>query len=86
MWTRHEGFLDLVREVWDQPSGAHGLLGLQIKLVRVKKALKWWNKEVFGNIHANIKAMEEEIALAQANFEANPSPTNRATINKAIAT
>ena len=54
MWTRHEGFLELVREAWDQPSGAHGLLGLQIKLAKVKKTLKRWNREVFGNIHANI--------------------------------
>lgn len=39
-----------------------------------------------GNIHANIKNMEGEIAAAQASFEADPSPLNRATINKAIAT
>ncbi|XP_047943003.1 uncharacterized protein LOC125189817 [Salvia hispanica] len=86
MWTRHEGFLGLVREVWVQPTGAGGLLSLQIKLARVKRALKEWNREVFGNIHANVKNMEVEIAAAQANYEADPSAANRAIINKSIAT
>ena len=85
MWTRHAGFLDLVKEEWAHPSGGQGLLGLQIKLARIKKTLKWWNKEVFGNIHANVKNMEVEIAEAQSNFEADPSPVNRTAINKAIA-
>ncbi|XP_047943002.1 uncharacterized protein LOC125189815 [Salvia hispanica] len=85
MWTRHEGFLDLVREVWAQTLDAHGLLGFQIKLAKVKQSLKWWNKEVFGNIHANIKIMDEEIAAAQAWFEEDLSPANRMLINKHIA-
>ncbi|XP_041995763.1 uncharacterized protein LOC121745889 [Salvia splendens] len=85
MWVRHDGFLQLVQDIWAQPTGASGLLNLQTKLARSKKALKAWNKEVFGNIHANLQAMEEGIAQAQANFEADPTPRNRTEINKNIA-
>lgn len=65
-----------------QPTGAGGLLNLQLKFARIKKTLKGWNNDVFGNIHSNLRNMEEEVALAQANFEADPSPGNRANINK----
>ncbi|XP_042059507.1 uncharacterized protein LOC121804020 [Salvia splendens] len=51
---------------------------------REQKALKAWNKEVFGNIHANLKAKKEGTAQAQADFEAD-TPRNRTEINKSIA-
>ncbi|XP_041999990.1 uncharacterized protein LOC121749486 [Salvia splendens] len=85
MWVRHDGFLQLVQDIWAQTTGASGLLNLQTKLARSKKALKAGNKEVFGNIHANLQAMEEGIAQAQAYFEADPTPWNRTEINKNIA-
>ncbi|XP_042019068.1 uncharacterized protein LOC121766902 [Salvia splendens] len=67
------------------PTEVEGLLNLQIKLARVKKTLKKWNKEVFGNIHSNLRGMEEKIAMAQADFKDRPSPENRMEINKLIA-
>ncbi|XP_042003908.1 uncharacterized protein LOC121752883 [Salvia splendens] len=85
MWIRHEGFADLVQDVWDEPTGAGGLINLEIKLARIKKAFKRWNKEIFGNIHSNLKSMEDKIAMAQAEFEADPTPVNRIAINKNIA-
>ncbi|XP_042027200.1 uncharacterized protein LOC121774379 [Salvia splendens] len=68
-----------------RPTEAEGLLNLQIKLARVKKALKSWNKEVFGNIHSNIRDMDGRIVSAQADFEERPTPENRTEINKSIA-
>ncbi|XP_042012191.1 uncharacterized protein LOC121760618 [Salvia splendens] len=85
MWTRHEGFINLVHEDWGIPTEAEGLLNLKIKLARTKKTLKRWNKEVFGNIHANLRESEGRIAVAQAEFEANPAPRNRADLNKDVA-
>ncbi|XP_042005794.1 uncharacterized protein LOC121754517 [Salvia splendens] len=55
MWVRHEGFGDLVKEDWMAPTEAEGILNLKIKLARIKSTLKRWNKEVFGNIHSNLK-------------------------------
>ncbi|XP_041999981.1 uncharacterized protein LOC121749476 [Salvia splendens] len=85
MWVRHEGFAELVQEDWTVPTEAEGLLNLKIKLSRIKKTFKRWNKEVFENIHANLRNCEENIALAQTEFEENPSPRNRMEINKQIA-
>ncbi|XP_042009274.1 uncharacterized protein LOC121757873 [Salvia splendens] len=48
MWIRHERFLAVVKNAWEEPTGAGGLLNIQIKHSRVKRALKEWNKEVFG--------------------------------------
>ncbi|XP_042045403.1 uncharacterized protein LOC121791592 [Salvia splendens] len=62
MWIRHGRFMDVVQKAWEEPTGASGLLNIQIKHARVKRALKEWNKEVFGNIHANLKNKEEAIA------------------------
>ncbi|XP_042005796.1 uncharacterized protein LOC121754520 [Salvia splendens] len=85
MWVRHEGFADLVRGDWMAPTEATGLLNLKNKLARIKQTFKWWSKEVIGNIHANLKACEENIAVAQSEFEGDPSARNRMEINKQIA-
>ncbi|XP_042023120.1 uncharacterized protein LOC121770455 [Salvia splendens] len=85
MWVPHEGFAELVREDWMAPTEAEGLLNLKIKLARIKRTFKRWNKEIFGNIHANLKTCEENIAVAQSKFEGNPSAQNRMEDNKQIA-
>ncbi|XP_041999976.1 uncharacterized protein LOC121749471 [Salvia splendens] len=85
MWVRHGGFNELVREDWMAPTDAEGLFNLKLKFARIKGALKRWNKEVFGNIHANLKNCEENIAEAQADFEGNASARNRMEVNKRIA-
>lgn len=69
MWTRLEGFVELVQNCWSRPIEAKGLLDLQIKLARTKRTLQQWNREVFGNIHNNLKEMEEEIVTAQSAFD-----------------
>ncbi|XP_047949120.1 uncharacterized protein LOC125194951 [Salvia hispanica] len=84
MWVRHPNFMETVRAAWEQPTDSVGLLNLQIKMNRTKQALKQWNKEVFGNIHANLRDAEEKIAEAQCNFETNPSASNRACVNQYV--
>ncbi|XP_042059497.1 uncharacterized protein LOC121804005 [Salvia splendens] len=85
MWVRHEGFAGVVQDDWMAPTEAPRLLNLKIKLARIKRKFKRWNKEVFENIHANLKTCEENIAVAQSEFEGNPSARNRAEVNKQIA-
>ncbi|XP_041999992.1 uncharacterized protein LOC121749493 [Salvia splendens] len=85
MCVRHEGFADLVRRDWMATTEAAGLLNLKIKLASIKQTFKRWNKEVFGNIHANLKACEENIFVAQSEFEEDPSARNRMEINKQMA-
>src|SRR5438067_8440368 len=59
MWVRHPTFLDLVRQVWGQDTGAMGMRCLQIKLGRMKKALKSWNWHTFGNIFHRLQQAQQ---------------------------
>ncbi|XP_042009207.1 uncharacterized protein LOC121757788 [Salvia splendens] len=69
----------------DLLSGYHGMRNLQLKLTRTKGALKRWNKEVFGNLFANLRKAEEEAVKAQELFDTTPSPANRLKMNRATA-
>ena len=50
MWFKADGFKDLIRSQW----ACYGVSGssshcLSVKLKVLKKNIKMWNKEVFGN-------------------------------------
>ncbi|XP_042016224.1 uncharacterized protein LOC121764235 [Salvia splendens] len=85
MWIRHLEFKGVVTSSWAQPTEAVGLLNFQVKLARLKKVLKRWNKEVFGNLHAILREAEERVVSAQGAYEADPYLINRSNINKHIA-
>ncbi|KAK6160616.1 hypothetical protein DH2020_003997 [Rehmannia glutinosa] len=84
MWTRHHSFTDTVAEVWKHPTGFHGMLNLHHKLIRVKQKLKWWNKQVFGNIFQKLSEAEAKVVAAEKRYDANPNPTSRIALNLAI--
>ncbi|KAK6152573.1 hypothetical protein DH2020_012212 [Rehmannia glutinosa] len=63
MWARHQSFLSTVAQVLEAPIGLSRLLNLHHKLVMVKQKLKWWNKNVFGNIFAKLKEAETSVSL-----------------------
>ena len=85
MWVRHHTFLQEVDKNWSASTGERGMLNLQIKLGRLKKCLKVWNKTVFGNIFVKLKQAEEDAQDALKLFEQNPSPASRAEMNKTAA-
>ncbi|XP_059629996.1 uncharacterized protein LOC132272953 [Cornus florida] len=63
MWLRAEGFLERVRSWW----AGYGVVGtpshsLASKLRFLKKILKFWNKEVFGNLAWRKNRVLSEIA------------------------
>lgn len=55
---------------------------LYAKLSRVKKALRMWSKEAFGNIFTQKAILEDIIKDKKAAFEIDPSPINRAELKK----
>ncbi|KAF6141656.1 hypothetical protein GIB67_001208 [Kingdonia uniflora] len=61
MWTMHDKFAEFVQENW--PQGVYGncLSSLVYKLKRLKGALKFWNKEVFGDVKCNITKLQDRI-------------------------
>ena len=54
MWLKAEGFKDLIRS-WCTGYDVSGSFNhcLVVKLKTLKKDLKVWNKEVFGNVSFN---------------------------------
>ncbi|XP_042443883.1 uncharacterized protein LOC122028980 [Zingiber officinale] len=77
MWVRHRDFMQTVRLNWCLPSVAQGLQRLQMKLRRLKEHLKWWNMEVFGNIHDRVLQAEESMAAAEHAYDRDPTEQSR---------
>ncbi|XP_073154059.1 uncharacterized protein [Henckelia pumila] len=73
MWTRHPGFLQTIRLNWNMPCSLQGMPRLFAKLKRLKGHLKWWNRDVFGNLFDKIAEAERSVRLAEAACEADPS-------------
>ncbi|XP_073138456.1 uncharacterized protein [Henckelia pumila] len=76
MWFSHQGFMQTVRLNWNNPCPYIDLSKLVFKLKRLKIHLKWWNKDVFGNVHDNVKVLDLKASQAQVDFDDNPSEEN----------
>ena len=85
MWVRHHTFLEEVQKCWSEPMGEKGMLNLQLKLGRAKKCLKWWNKNVFGNVFEKVKQADMEAQEALKKFEQDQSPFLRMEMNRTSA-
>ncbi|KAL0368129.1 UNVERIFIED_CONTAM: hypothetical protein Scaly_1031800 [Sesamum calycinum] len=66
MWTRHHDLLNTIEQSWKAPTGTYGLVNLQQKLYKLKQHLKWWNKNIFGDLFANMR-MAQELVLSKEN-------------------
>ncbi|XP_035540358.1 uncharacterized protein LOC118344262 [Juglans regia] len=71
MWCSHDGFLMCVKEAWNQQDTASGLLKLSIRLKRTKIALRAWNKNVFGRVDVNIRALEERLEFLDTQLQSS---------------
>ncbi|VFQ82108.1 unnamed protein product, partial [Cuscuta campestris] len=60
-------------------------LGLSAKLKELRKSLRTWNKDIFGNVFQNLKEAEYKANSAQDKFEQNSNPENLVEFNKANA-
>ncbi|KAI3465771.1 hypothetical protein Pfo_022434 [Paulownia fortunei] len=76
MWARHHAFKEAVNSSWQQPTNNQGMINLQQKLYRLKQFLRWWNKNIFGDIFENIKKAEQEVANSETKFDNNPCDSN----------
>ncbi|XP_040986544.1 uncharacterized protein LOC121234610 [Juglans microcarpa x Juglans regia] len=71
MWCLHDGFLMCVKEAWNKQDVASGLLKLSIRLKRAKLALRAWNKNVFGKVDVNIRALEERLDFLENQLQSD---------------
>ncbi|KAK9931811.1 hypothetical protein M0R45_019074 [Rubus argutus] len=72
MWLEHKDFLSFVKDCWCSIS-AHGcpLTVLQHKLRVLRKALRSWNWEVFGDVHHRVKLDLDALAEIQNDIVAS---------------
>ncbi|XP_022869151.1 uncharacterized protein LOC111388627 [Olea europaea var. sylvestris] len=73
MWCEHEGFLPLVEAAWRLGESGLMLGGLEkvmAKLKATKKALKLWNKELFGRVDNVILELEERVGALDSRLQA----------------
>ncbi|KAK3184200.1 hypothetical protein Dsin_031486 [Dipteronia sinensis] len=65
MWVSHPSFLNLVRSVWSSSIAGSGSGIVVQKLKLLKKALRRWIWEVFGDIALNVSNANEKVMLIQ---------------------
>ncbi|KAI3452547.1 hypothetical protein Pfo_009211 [Paulownia fortunei] len=55
------------------------------KLIRLKKFLKWWNWNMFGDIFDKIKQAQKEVAKAETTFDDTPTEATQTELNRCTA-
>lgn len=53
-WINHKDFMKVVEEQWEGRLSRNPLLNCHLKLKKLRKFLRSWNWEVFGNFHRKI--------------------------------
>ncbi|KAG6489092.1 hypothetical protein ZIOFF_050350 [Zingiber officinale] len=81
-WTNDKIWKWLDRILISPSQNAQNFL---FKLRRLKGHLKWWNLEVFGNIHDNVEKEEFNYSVAEKAFDSQPSLENKLEMSKCQA-
>ncbi|GER42507.1 3-dehydroquinate dehydratase, partial [Striga asiatica] len=84
-WVRHHSFHDTVRDSWLQPTGLFGIRNLEAKLGRLRRRLRQWNWDVFGNLHQRLAAAQSAHATAERAYDLDPTPGNRTAMHRCHA-
>ncbi|GAA0160574.1 reverse transcriptase [Lithospermum erythrorhizon] len=85
MWFHHPNFIRLVEESWGKPIHGNPLYVLGAKLKRLKKDLKEWNKNIFGNVFNMVENADEEVQECEAEYEKAATAENREALHRARA-
>ncbi|VFQ77313.1 unnamed protein product [Cuscuta campestris] len=80
-WSKNHTFIKVLEGNWGKYCGG-GMKGLMDKLSKLSKVLQHWNKTTFGNITSTVEALEKDLQQAEQEFDANPTPNNRAFMNE----
>ncbi|GER55466.1 RNA-directed DNA polymerase [Striga asiatica] len=85
MWVRHHSFHDIVRDSWLQPTGLFGMRILEAKLGRLRRRLRQWNWDVFGNLHQRLSAAQSAHVEAERAYDLDPTRENRTAMHRCHA-
>jgi hypothetical protein len=71
MWISHPDCANVIQHSWNVNVVGCPMYVLSEKLKRLKNDLKAWNKNVFGNIHENVKLSRLKVDEIQALLDSN---------------
>lgn len=74
MWLQDDSCFDVVDHAWDIFVKGSLLFQISSRTKNVKKALKDWNLNHFGNIHNSIKLISDEIYSLQKQDKTSSTP------------
>ncbi|XP_019256398.1 PREDICTED: uncharacterized protein LOC109234797 [Nicotiana attenuata] len=84
-WTKHEAFLEVVKQNWIADFIGDPFLMFKQKLKRVKIALSKWSKVTHGDIYKQLAIREDVARIKEMLFEEDPSSENRIVLQQAQA-
>ncbi|KAH6759640.1 hypothetical protein C2S51_000189 [Perilla frutescens var. frutescens] len=67
------------------PKSSFHFQSMWFKLNQAKQHLKWWNKNVFGNIFDKLRTAEEAVAVCQVAYDSHPFSEHRAQLHRSSA-
>ncbi|XP_026384213.1 uncharacterized protein LOC113279759 [Papaver somniferum] len=72
IWASHPGFLGIIKDASNEAISGNPAFSFMSKLKRLKKILKKWNWEVFGDLRIKMKTTEDEVLAATLLSDADP--------------
>ncbi|XP_070040902.1 uncharacterized protein [Nicotiana tomentosiformis] len=84
-WTKHETFMEVVRQNWMVDFTIYPFLSFNQKLKMVKLALSKWSKLTFGDIFKQLTIREDVVKIKEILFEEAPTVENRTILQQAQA-
>ncbi|XP_027082614.1 uncharacterized protein [Coffea arabica] len=83
VWTKHSSFMGVVRDAWQVPVHAGGMLGFYQRLSNVKSKLRGWSRQSFGDIFQAVHVAEENLLYHQEMFDATRDDISRMQLGEA---
>ncbi|XP_075097936.1 uncharacterized protein LOC142175253 [Nicotiana tabacum] len=84
-WTKHESFMEVIRQNWIADFTRDPFLMFKQKLKRVKIALSKWSKLTYGDIFKQLSIREDVVRVKKMLFEEEPTVENRIIVQQAQA-
>ncbi|OVA08894.1 Reverse transcriptase zinc-binding domain [Macleaya cordata] len=69
MWVTHDSYNDMLKDSWSVEVVGSPMQALATKLKRFRGHLKPWNIHTFGNVHQNLRTLEDRILIAESSLE-----------------
>ncbi|XP_075087665.1 uncharacterized protein LOC142169668 [Nicotiana tabacum] len=81
-WTKHETFMEVVKQNWHADFIGDPFLMFKHKLKKVKTTLSQWSRQTFGDIFKQLAILEDIVKVKEMLFEEEPTIENRIILQR----